>query len=135
MSNETTRDWTTGPAKFAAAVVLGGAAVVGMAWSAWTRLPPSARAGSALHAGSAPAATDAAPTRNTPGTRIDRLINLNTATAAELELLPGIGPAMAERIIEYRESRGPFRSVNELGRVAGIGPRTIERLRDKVTIE
>ncbi|MBX3403322.1 MAG: ComEA family DNA-binding protein [Phycisphaeraceae bacterium] len=135
MSTETTRDWTSGPAKFAAAVVLGGAAVVGMVWSASTRLPASARAGAALGAGSPAPATDATPTRAAAPARIDRLINLNTASAAELELLPGIGPAMAERIIEHRESRGPFRSINELDRIGGIGARTIERLRDKVTVE
>lgn len=134
MSTETARDWTSGPAKFAAAVFLGGAAVVGMVWSASTRLPASARAGHSIAA--AASAPSAAPTGQQPApARIDRLINLNTASAAELELLPGIGPAMAERIIAYRDSRGPFRSVNELDRVGGIGSRTIERLRDKVTLE
>lgn len=134
MVNEPAQDWTTGPAKLAAAVILGGAAVVGMSWSIASRVPASARAGQPIAA--AASAPSTAPTGQQPApARIDRLINLNTASAAELELLPGIGPAMAERIIAYRDSRGPFRSVNELDRVDGIGSRTIERLRDKVTLE
>lgn len=134
MSTEPTQDWTTGPAKLAAAVILGGAAIAGMSWSIASRVPASARAGQSIAAAApAPLAT---PAGELPApARIDRLINLNTASAAELELLPGIGPAMAERIIAYRDSRGPFRSINELDRVDGIGSRTIDRLRDKVTIE
>ncbi|NNF56605.1 MAG: helix-hairpin-helix domain-containing protein [Rhodothermaceae bacterium] len=62
------------------------------------------------------------------------LVNINTATAAELEELNGIGPVLAERIIEYRESAGGFRSVEELIEVRGIGPRTLERLAPFVTI-
>ena len=53
-------------------------------------------------------------------------LDLNRATAEELELLPRIGPTLARRIIEDRERRGPFRSVGELTRVRGIGPRTLE---------
>lgn len=56
-------------------------------------------------------------------------IDLNSATAAELEALPRIGPSLARRIVEDREKHGPFRSVEELDRVKGIGPRTMELLR------
>ena len=59
-------------------------------------------------------------------------LDLNTATAGELETLPGIGPVMAERIIAYREANGPFSSVDELDNVAGIGPKTLESLRPLV---
>jgi competence protein ComEA len=60
---------------------------------------------------------------------------VNTATQAELESLPDIGPALARRIIEFRTSKGPFRRVDELDNVSGIGPRTLERLRPLVTTE
>jgi competence protein ComEA len=65
---------------------------------------------------------------------IPLLINVNTATARELELLPQIGPALAQRIIEER-ARGRFRSVRDLERVRGIGPRTVERLDGLVSFE
>jgi competence ComEA-like helix-hairpin-helix protein len=59
---------------------------------------------------------------------------LDRATAADLELLPGIGPAIARRIVESRTAEGPFRSVDDLDRVKGIGERTVERLRPFVTV-
>jgi competence protein ComEA len=62
------------------------------------------------------------------------LINLNSATPAELEMLPGIGPTLAEAIIAERERRGGFRSVNELRDVRGIGEKRYADLKDKVTI-
>jgi competence protein ComEA len=61
-------------------------------------------------------------------------INLNTATREELESLPGIGPVLAQRIIEYRETHGPFQSVDELRNVDGIGPALLEKIRDLVEI-
>ena len=62
-------------------------------------------------------------------------ININTAGAAELELLPGVGPALAGRIVEYREKKGAFKRVEDLDRVKGIGPKILERIREKVTVE
>ena len=62
------------------------------------------------------------------------LVNLNTATAAELETLPRIGPAMAQRILDYRTANGPFTSVDELTDVPGIGEATLEGLRELVTV-
>lgn len=62
------------------------------------------------------------------------LVNLNTASAAELETLPGIGPALAGRIIDHRAAIGRFRSVDELDDVSGIGPATLQRLRPLVTV-
>ncbi len=57
-------------------------------------------------------------------------IDVNRASAAELEDLPGIGPALAARIVEDRGREGPFRMPEDLLRVSGIGPSTLERLRD-----
>jgi competence protein ComEA len=62
------------------------------------------------------------------------LVNLNTADAAALETLPRVGPALAERIIDWRESNGPFTSIDQLRDVSGIGERTFESLAPLVTI-
>lgn len=61
------------------------------------------------------------------------LINLNTASGAELETLPGVGEVTAGRIIDYREASGPYRSVDDLVHVQGISMKTINGLRDLVT--
>lgn len=61
-------------------------------------------------------------------------VNLNSATAAELETLPGIGPTTAAAIIAHRDLHGPFASVDELGEVAGIGPAKLAALRGLVTV-
>jgi competence protein ComEA len=63
------------------------------------------------------------------------LLNVNTATQAELELLPGIGPALASRIVEYRTAKGPFRSMSDLDAVSGIGPKMLEKLKPLVRFE
>lgn len=63
------------------------------------------------------------------------LINLNTATREQLETLPGVGSKIAQAIIEYREKHGPFKSVDELLEIKGIGPKKLEKIRPLVTIE
>jgi len=63
-----------------------------------------------------------------------RLININTASAAELEELPGIGPALARAIIDYRTANGPFRTIEELALVRGISLQMVDRLRPYVTV-
>lgn len=62
-------------------------------------------------------------------------INLNCASADLLEALPDIGPVLAERIVRYREEHGRFRRVEDLLEVSGIGPKTLDKLRDRVTID
>lgn len=62
------------------------------------------------------------------------LININTASATELETLPRIGPAMAQRIIDYREQHGGFESVEDLRNVTGIGDATFAGIKDLVTV-
>lgn len=66
--------------------------------------------------------------------RPDGKLDLNQATAADLEELPGVGPVLAERIVAWREQNGPFASVGQLREVSGIGERTLQRLADHVTV-
>jgi competence protein ComEA len=61
-------------------------------------------------------------------------IDPNRADEAELRALPGIGPALAKRIVEFRRAEGPFGAVEDLRRVRGIGPRTVARLRDRLEV-
>ena len=89
-------------------------------------LPAAAQqkaAGSSSRAASAkPAATPAAP------------VNLNTATQAQLEALPGIGRKVAQRILEYRQKNGSFKKVEDLMNVKGIGEKSFLKLKPVITI-
>ncbi len=62
-------------------------------------------------------------------------LNINTATAAELETLPKIGPRIAQRIVQYREQHGNFATVNSLQNVRGISKKTLEKLRPFIGVE
>lgn len=72
---------------------------------------------------------------SSPTPSLSSPLNLNTATAAELEQLPGIGPSLAARIVQYRQEHGPFRTVDALLLVSGIGPATLEKIRGLVTVD
>ncbi len=61
-------------------------------------------------------------------------VDLNTATEAELDTLPGVGPVTAAAIIAWRNANGRFSSVDQLAEVDGIGPARLEKLRDRVTV-
>jgi competence protein ComEA len=94
--------------------------------------------GEQLHvpaAGEVPASgTDAAAAPGAAGAAGDGRVNLNTADIAQLDTLPRIGPAMAQRIIEWRDANGRFTSVEDLLAVPGIGDKMLETLRDLVTV-
>ena len=62
------------------------------------------------------------------------LVNINTADEKVLDTLPGIGPAMAKRIIEYRETEGLFQSIEDIKKIRGIGDAKFEKLKDKICI-
>ncbi len=61
-------------------------------------------------------------------------VNLNTATLAQLDTLPGVGPVLAQRILDHRQKHGGFRSVGDLRQVGGIGDTRYEQLKDLVTV-
>jgi competence protein ComEA len=79
-----------------------------------------------------PAVGEAPPSQ--PGTTAGGLVNLNTADATTLETLPRVGPALAGRIIDWREANGGFGSVEDLRNVTGIGDKTFADLKDLVTV-
>ena len=62
------------------------------------------------------------------------IVNINTATAADLDRLPGIGAKTAARIVDYRQKNGPFKKIEELMNVRGIGEKNFLRLRNQITV-
>lgn len=134
MNRDPPADWTKGPARWAAAAILGLAAIAGLAFSIATGrwpLDPSRAPWAAYPTSPRSPVVDRVPSRDDATalpTAVAGRINVNAASAPELELLPGIGPTLARRIVEVRQRDGPFRSLDELSRVPGIGPKTIERL-------
>lgn len=79
-------------------------------------------------------ATPTVPGAGTVAGAAGTLVNINTADAATLETLSGVGPALAAAIIQFRTEQGPFASVDQLDEVSGIGPATLEELRPNVTV-
>jgi competence protein ComEA len=65
---------------------------------------------------------------------IDGPININTANQEELETLPGVGPVIAQRIIEYRQINGSFQTIEDIQKVQGIGPKTFEKMQEMITV-
>lgn len=79
--------------------------------------------------GQTAAGTGAVPPVGDPPSLAARRLDLNAATQAELELLPGIGPATAKAIVDFRTQSGGFKSIDDLDKVPGIGPKTVERVK------
>jgi competence protein ComEA len=84
--------------------------------------------GQSISGATSPAATESGERGD------DGLININSADAATLEQLPGIGPVIAQRIVDYRQVHGPFSRVEELARVEGISQAMVQKLKDRITI-
>jgi len=141
-------DWTRSAAKFAAIGALGVLSAIGISSSLLGRQPrpdlvarpatevnPDERAATPRLAETPRA--KAVPSKrqaSDPAASISQPININTASLKELETLPGIGPALAARIIEDREQFGAYESVEQLDRVRGIGPRLMEKLRPLIRV-
>lgn len=89
--------------------------------------------GATLPAAANPPAHEAIVQEAAPKAAADP-VNVNTATAAQFEALPGIGPTMARRIVEHREKNGPFAKLEDLMQVKGIGEKAFLRLRPLLTI-
>jgi len=85
-------------------------------------------------AASAPGSGSGSPAAGGPGSAPAAPVNLNTATLEQLDTLDGVGPGIAQRIIDYREQHGGFRNVDELGEVPGIGDKRMATLRPLVTV-
>jgi len=64
-----------------------------------------------------------------------KIININTATADELDMVPGIGPVLSNSIVVYRNRHGPIKSVNELANIPGIGEKRLQYLKEAVVIQ
>ena len=82
-------------------------------------------------AASTPAVTAAQEARASAPAQV---VNINTATAAQLEALPGIGPSMAQRIVSHREKNGPFKKLEDLMNIQGIGEKSFLKLRPMLTV-
>lgn len=74
------------------------------------------------------------PFTNTVKDKGNGKVNLNNADSAELETLPGIGPSKAKAILDFREENGPFKQIEDLQKVTGIGAKSFEKLQDLITV-
>lgn len=129
-------------------IVLAGCLLLGMALSAWQRhgdakllkeientYAAEDKAYSTMGAAGSPGIPGATPSALASAVSDSLRINVNKATAKELEQLPRIGPVISGRIIEYRTKNGPFKSVEDLVKVKGIGAKTLERIRPFITVD
>ncbi len=105
--------------------------VRGIGPSTLAKIAPHLRVTSLPASRAAPRTASGTAPETAPGTPV---VDLNRAGPLELESLPGIGPALAERIIRDRGEAGPYRTVDDLLRVSGIGPVVLERIRPRVRV-
>lgn len=82
-----------------------------------------------------PSALQTQPTLEQSSVISEDRININTASAKVLDTLPGIGPVLAQRIVEYRQTHGPFEHTSDLSKVEGIGPEKLLSVLDYITVE
>jgi len=125
-SELTMHDWARTPSAMIVAVILAIASISGLAWSikrSSTKEPITE------YIESIPAEHASEPIPS-----VAQRIDINTASAAQLELLPAIGPALAKRIVDNRGEAGRFNRIEDLDRVPGIGPKTIEKLRAEAIV-
>ena len=111
-----------------ACVVLGLASISGLAY-AWNRT-----AERESHVQSIVGVDDSNESHQSSELSAIKRIDINSADEAKLDLLPGIGPALASRIVADRDEHGRFESVDDLQRVSGIGPKTVEKLQALVIV-
>jgi competence protein ComEA len=95
---------------------------IGILMAALVASPPAAFAQAAKQSAAKARATAASP------------VNLNTATVAQLQTLPGVGASAAQRIVDYRQKNGPFKKIEELMNVKGVGEKSFLKLKPLITV-
>jgi competence protein ComEA len=101
-----------------------------------TGAPPPAITGNtpAKDEPDAPPAAESTSAPAAPQEKIDGKININVASLSTLQELSGVGPAIAGRIVDYRETKGPYKTIADIKNVKGIGEKTYEKLKDLITV-
>jgi len=98
------------------------------------KIPPFDRLRVATVRPSSPSLSEVEGSEVEPPKAGKKKIDLNSASASELELLPGIGPVLSLRIINQRETKGKFQKIEDVMKVSGIGPKTFEKIKDLITV-
>lgn len=121
--------------KYTTAIVIGvlvvSLLVLGARWHALGQRVPLTMPAAAV-SGDTSARQKPDHTADPPPAKATEPVDINTASARELELLPGIGPVLARRIIDFRQAHGPFKSLRGLLKVSGIGEKKLAALKDRV---
>lgn len=126
------KDWLLDKKVYVVAVVLAAGA-----FFYWQQKPQPADNSALLSQTKLQSSSQSAASRQTGASSASSAagkVNLNTATAADLQKLNGIGERKAEQIIAYREQKGGFKSIDELKEVSGIGDKTFDALKDQITV-